>query len=55
MMANEIDHQIPGVVENPDKLPCKITKVSGLDKDVDLAPKPEYSVLRRKMDMKMSL
>lgn len=55
MMANEIDHQIPGVVENPDKLPGKIVNVPGLDKDADLAPKPEYSVLRRRMDMKMAL
>ncbi|KAJ5806062.1 uncharacterized protein N7503_003664 [Penicillium pulvis] len=55
MMANEIDHQIPGIVENPDKLPGKIVNVPGLDKDADLAPKPEYSVLRRRMDMKMAL
>ncbi|KAJ5657988.1 uncharacterized protein N7484_001637 [Penicillium longicatenatum] len=55
MMAKEIDHQIPGVVESPEKLPGKIPSIPSSDKDADLAPKPEYSVLRRRMDMKMTL
>ncbi|KAJ5752274.1 hypothetical protein N7520_009191 [Penicillium odoratum] len=53
-MAKEIDHQIPGVVENPEKLPGLIASHPGPGKDADLAPKPDYNVLRRRLDMKMS-
>ncbi|KAJ5092329.1 AB-hydrolase YheT, partial [Penicillium alfredii] len=50
-MAKEIDTQTPGVVENPEKLPGQIAKHPGLDKDPDLAPKPDFNPMRRKLAM----
>ncbi|KAJ6024574.1 hypothetical protein N7540_005371 [Penicillium herquei] len=52
-MAKDIDHQIPGVVENPDKLPGQIAHHSGMDKDADLAPKPDFAPTRRKLNMNL--
>lgn len=52
-MAKEIDTQIPGVVEYPEKLPGQIANHPGLDKDPDTAPRPEFNPVRRKLDMKL--
>ena len=52
-MAREIDISIPGVVEHPEKLPGRIAHHDGLGKDLDLAPKPEFNPVRRKLDMKL--
>lgn len=52
-MAREIDTQIPGAVEHPDKLPGQIAHHTGPNKDADLAPKPEFNPVRRKLDMKL--
>ncbi|KAJ5934002.1 hypothetical protein N7454_006331 [Penicillium verhagenii] len=54
-MAKEIDPNSPGVVEHPERLPGNIANHPGLGKDDDLAPKPEYSILRRRLDMKLDL
>ena len=53
-MAHEIDNRIPGVVEHPEKLPGNITSQAGLHKDADLAPKPDFNPVRRKLDIKLS-
>lgn len=52
-MAHEIDTSISGVVERPEKLPGHIASHAGLDKDADLAPKPEFRPVNRKLDMKL--
>lgn len=52
-MAREIDTQIPGVVEHPEKLPGQIASHTGLDKVPDMAPKPEFNPVGRKLDMKL--
>jgi hypothetical protein len=52
-MAQEIDTSIPGVVEHPEKVPGHIASHPGLDKDPDLAPKPEFRAVNRKLDMKL--
>ena len=52
-MAHEIDTSIPGIVERPEKLPGHIASHAGLDKDTDLAPKPEFRPVNRKLDMKL--
>jgi hypothetical protein len=52
-MAQEIDTSIPGVVEHPEKLPGHIASHPGLEKDADLAPKPEFRPVNRKLDMKL--
>jgi hypothetical protein len=52
-MAREIDTTIPGVVEHPEKLPGHIAHHNGAGKDLDLAPKPEFNPVRRKLDMKL--
>ncbi|CAI7621589.1 hypothetical protein N7533_013136 [Penicillium manginii] len=51
-MAREIDTNIPGVVENPAKLPGQIASHPGPGKDVDAAPRPEFHPVLRKLDMK---
>ena len=50
-MAKEIDLQIPGVVEHPEKLPGQVASHNGFGKDQDLAPKPDFNPMRRKLDM----
>ncbi|KAJ5180288.1 hypothetical protein N7492_003498 [Penicillium capsulatum] len=52
-MAKEIDPQIPGVVEHPEKLPGQIANHPGPDKDPDTAPKPKFNPVHRKLDMKL--
>lgn len=52
-MAREIDTEIPGVVEHPEKLPGQIASHAGVDKDPDMAPKPEFNPVRRKLDLKL--
>ncbi|KAF3403485.1 putative esterase [Penicillium rolfsii] len=52
-MAREIDMSIPGVVEHPEKLPGYIASHPGLDKAPDMAPKPEFHPVNRKLDMKL--
>lgn len=52
-MAHEIDTEIPGVVEHPERLPGQIASHSGINKDPDMAPKPEFNPMRRKLDMKL--
>lgn len=52
-MAEEIDTHIPGVVEYPEKLPGQIASHVGLGKDADLAPKPDFNPVRRKLDLKL--
>lgn len=51
-MAREIDTNIPGVVEHPQKLPGHIASHPGPGKDLDEAPKPQYHPILRKLDMK---
>lgn len=51
-MAREIDTSIPGIVENPAKLPGHIASHPGPGKDVDAAPRPEFHSVLRKLDMK---
>ncbi|KAJ5279968.1 hypothetical protein N7478_005340 [Penicillium angulare] len=53
-MAKEIDTKIPGVVEHLDKLPGQVAYHPGMDKDADVAPKPEFGPVRRKLDMKLA-
>lgn len=53
-MAKEIDTQTPGVVEHPEKLPGQIANHPGFGKDADMAPKPEFSFTRRKLDLKLA-
>ncbi|KAJ5203983.1 AB-hydrolase YheT [Penicillium cinerascens] len=53
-MAREIDTQIPGVVEHPEKLPGRIAHHAGLDKDPDVAPKPVFNPVHRRLDMKLA-
>ncbi|KAJ5545429.1 hypothetical protein N7461_007733 [Penicillium sp. DV-2018c] len=50
-MAKEIDTSIPGVVEHPDRLPGTIASHDGLNKDPDMAPKPDFSAMRRKLNL----
>lgn len=52
-MAREIDTEIPGVVEYPEKLPGHIASHAGVNKDPDMAPKPEFNPMRRKLDLKL--
>lgn len=51
-MAREIDTNIPGVVENPAKLPGHIASHPGPGKDIDAASRPEFHSVLRKLDMK---
>lgn len=53
-MAKEIDTSIPGVVEHPEKLPGHIASHPGPNKDADLAPKPQFLPVNRKLDMKLA-
>lgn len=52
-MAREIDLEIPGIVEHPEKLPAQIASHANGNKDQDVAPKPEFNPVRRKLDMKL--
>lgn len=52
-MAHEIDTQIPGMVEHLERLPGRIASHAGLGKDSDMAPKPEFYPVNRKLDMKL--
>ncbi|KAJ6151074.1 hypothetical protein N7470_007668 [Penicillium chermesinum] len=54
-MAKEIDTDIPGVVEHPERLPGNIAHHSGPGKDSDKAPKPDYNPMRRKLDIGLPL
>ncbi|KAJ5570273.1 uncharacterized protein N7459_009703 [Penicillium hispanicum] len=54
-MAEEIDTHIPGVVEYPEKLPGQIASHADLGKDADLAPKPDFNPLHRKLNMKLPI
>ncbi|KAJ5902511.1 hypothetical protein N7495_003039 [Penicillium taxi] len=54
-MAKEIDTSIPPVVEHPDKMPGQVASHPGPGKDLDLAPKPDYHPLRRRLDLKLPL
>lgn len=51
-MAQEIDLGIPGVVEHPERLPGHIASHPNPSKDPDLAPKPDFNPMRRKLAMK---
>ena len=53
-MALEIDTNIPGIVEHPDKLPGEIASHAGTGKDTDSTPKPDFNPIHRKLDMKLS-
>lgn len=52
-MAREIDIEIPGVVEHPEKLPGQIASHDNEGKIPDLAPKPDWNPVRRRLDMKL--
>lgn len=54
-MASEIDTNIPGVVEHPEKLPGNIVKHDAPNKDADVAPKPEFSAMRRKLALPLGI
>ena len=54
-MAREIDTNIPGVVEHPERLPGNIASHSGANKEPDLAPKPEFDSMRRKLALPLGL
>lgn len=54
-MAREIDTSIPGVVEHPEKLPGNIAYHDDANKKPDLAPKPEYVSMRRKLALPLGL
>lgn len=52
-MAKEVDLETPFVVEKPDELPGHIASHRGPGMDVDIAPKPEFDPMRRKLALKM--
>ena len=54
-MAREIDTNIPGVVEHPERLPGNIAHHDHANKKPDLAPKPEYVAMRRKLALPLGL
>ncbi|KAJ5699639.1 hypothetical protein N7536_002652 [Penicillium majusculum] len=54
-MAREIDTNIPGVVEHPERLPGNIASHPGANKKPDLAPKPEFVSMRRKLALPLGL
>jgi len=54
-MAREIDTNIPGVVEHPERLPGNIASHDGDNKELDLAPKPEFVSMRRKLALPLGL
>ncbi|OQE43630.1 hypothetical protein PENCOP_c003G00288 [Penicillium coprophilum] len=54
-MAREIDTNIPGVVEHPERLPGNIASHGGANKEPDLAPKPEFDSMRRKLALPLGL
>ena len=54
-MAREIDTDIPGVVEHPERLPGNIASHPGANKKPDLAPKPEFVSMRRKLALPLGL
>ncbi|KAF7516171.1 hypothetical protein PCG10_002403 [Penicillium crustosum] len=54
-MAREIDTTIPGVVEHPERLPGNIASHTGPNKKPDLAPKPEFVSMRRKLALPLGL
>ncbi|KAI2791794.1 hypothetical protein POX_c04673 [Penicillium oxalicum] len=54
-MAKEIDMDIPGVVEDPQRLPGRIASHFGPEKDDDTSPKPEFLPVHRKLDMKLPM
>ncbi|KAJ5504809.1 AB-hydrolase YheT [Penicillium fimorum] len=54
-MANEIDTNIPGVVEHPERLPGNIASHDEDNKEPDLAPKPEFVSMRRKLALPLGL
>ncbi|EAW08659.1 putative hydrolase, alpha/beta fold family [Aspergillus clavatus NRRL 1] len=48
-MAKEIDLATPFVVEHPEKLPGQIANHFDPSKDPDMAPKPDFNPMRRKL------
>jgi len=54
-MAREIDTNIPGVVEHPEKLPGHIAHHDDPNKDPDLAPKPQFHPMQRKLALPLGI
>lgn len=54
-MAKEIDPTIPGVVEHPDRLPGNIAHHNDPNKDPDLAPKPQFHPMQRKLALPLGI
>jgi hypothetical protein len=54
-MAREIDVTIPGVVEHPEKLPGHIAHHDNPNKDPDLAPKPQFHPMQRKLALPLGI
>ncbi|KAJ5338866.1 AB-hydrolase YheT [Penicillium brevicompactum] len=54
-MAREIDTTIPGVVEHPERLPGNIAHHDDPSKDPDLAPKPQFHPMQRKLALPLGI
>ncbi|CAG7929512.1 unnamed protein product [Penicillium olsonii] len=54
-MAKEIDTTVPGVVENPERLPGNIAHHDDPNKDPDLAPKPQFHPMQRKLALPLGI
>ncbi|CAG8165466.1 unnamed protein product [Penicillium salamii] len=54
-MAKEIDPTIPGVVEHPERLPGNIAHHNDPNKDPDLAPKPQFHPMQRKLALPLGI
>lgn len=53
LMAKEIDHDTPAVVQDPENVPGHIANHPGPGKDLDTAPKPSYNPVRRKLGLNL--
>lgn len=54
-MAREINTSIPGVVEHPERLPGNIAHHDDPSKDPDLAPKPQFYAMKRKLSLPLGI
>ncbi|PLB49477.1 AB-hydrolase YheT [Aspergillus steynii IBT 23096] len=53
LMAKEVDHETPFVVQNPENVPGHIQSHPGPGKDLDTAPKPHFNPVHRKLGLNL--
>ncbi|PKY06849.1 AB-hydrolase YheT [Aspergillus campestris IBT 28561] len=49
----EVDWETPLKIQDPEKVPCHIASHEGPNKDADVAPKPDFAPMRRKLNLRI--